>query len=477
MEATSAKYRALAMFEYAFGWGVGIVFIPVINNLTKDYQLFLAILLGLQLLLLPWLHFGVFESIRWLLSEGKINRAQIELGRACRINGVQMGARLAQDIAQVQVKQVRRASRMFEDQKAPVRLAQALETEVSATARELDMLSAAIKRTFGFDEEVDYPGQETEPTDRGAPSPLPKATLLALSPTLARKSFSLAVEDLNELQQQQQQPVQESNQTNQRPSITTEALIQLAMKYSKQVERQEEGSFFLVRMFHKKLWRQTILLTLFSVMMETLYYGLVQANKFVGSSVDLNYLLGGLSDWCGALAAVLLLVVMSRKGALIVPVIIASLACLGMALSYQLLPDTTTTTSNTVELSTTPNETNEASTLASLDIVELRHTINMYLMNVGKFSVAVGMQIVGTITMESYPSNLRQSAPGAILFVGRVGSILAPFMFSDQTEDNWLLKATLVGVALLGLFCCTLTPFAIRDNKYKDLQDHMDEIE
>lgn len=576
MEATSPKYRIIAIFEYGFGWGIGVALVPLINELTHNYQWFLAVLLLLQLLMLPWLHLGIFESIRWLLSEGHVNRAQIELGRACRINRVQTNPRLAQKIAEVQVQQVRRASRIIDAEQAPEHLARALESEVGKTTHELDLLSAAIKRSFGLVDCEDATGDSSRrPSSLGGrrvstlrnrqdstvstSSKTPPPSLLnnieaALSPTLARKSFSVEItptlppaaltsaaraEEVaaaaarEQRQQQRDPPARRSSSivgtnttfanlivpnTNPAPNeltlealsdqttnLTQQDLIQLAMKYSKTVEQQEEGGdkCFLLRMLNRRLWRETLILTLASIMLETAYYGMIQANKFVGNSVNLNYLIGATGEWASAIVSTLMMVVLSRRLALVVPVLVASSCCYGMALSYHLLSvsagGSATGTNNHEDNSNivgvapvagpsigslgaangTANYSSHAN--GTLDDWQqpnhaLRDQVNFYIMNLGKFAVTIAIQVTATIQIEAYPSNLRQTGPGAIIFIGRCGSILAPFLFNDASPDKWILQVTLVVVATIGLLVSIFAPFTLRDFKNKELCDHMSEI-
>lgn len=514
MEATSPKWRVVATFQYGAGWGMGMLAVPLLNGLVRDYRLFLAILLACQLAMLPWLRWGLFESIRWLLSEGLTGRAQIELRRACCMNRVHTSPKLAKSIAQIQVQQVRRASRLLDEELASARLAQALECKVVTATQELDMLSAAIKRSFGLDD-----AELGAPADDKGPPPLAYGRRQTLSPTLARRSFSIGAElgATNQPERRQQEAGAEPQAHKSRHSVTismgssqsknsltTQALVQLAMQYSKVVEQQQDGACFLIRMFNRKLWKETVILTLLSLMLETAYYGLLQANNFVGTNVDLNYITGAVGEWAAAIVSTVFMLALSRRAALIVPTLVSSLACFGMALAYQLMPDDSSqgldANSNSYSKPNSslgpPHQDNigillydqldvasdaglqvAAGDLLTADRVQLRHLINLYLMNIGRFSVSVTVEVVSTIAIELYPSNLRQTAPGAIVFVGRVGSIVAPFLFNDPTEDKWVFKSTLVALSAIGILACLLVPFTLRDNKDKELCDHMDEIE
>uniref|UniRef100_A0A6G1SN62 Solute carrier family 22 member 5 n=1 Tax=Aceria tosichella TaxID=561515 RepID=A0A6G1SN62_9ACAR len=649
MEATSPRLRYVPVWQYTSGWAVGTMLLPLINSLTLDYRLLMGALLGFQLLMLPWLHWGVFESIRWLLSEGHLNRAQIELRRACRMNNIKADTQLAKSIACIEAQQVRKASRIIEHELAPIRLSQALGAGVDETTRELDMLSSAIRRSFFGETDRDGeqpaeqqsaigsaaplaeptndrrartkslaaagvegagPGNKVQPSgdaislrmqagsndhDDDGRGPNQAATsppqylnpIESLSPTLSRMSFSLptgpcpagpvgavtqlAGEQLTlnsaatrkistasaangrvangslngklSLSNKNSLPLANINNNyapsehDRKSSLTTQGLIQLAMKYSKTVEREDSGQCFILQMLHPKLWRLTVLLIMVSVMLETGYYGLMASNKIVGDSVSLNYVSGAFGDLAASFCSLLLLAFVSRKWSLISCTLFSSLVCLGMALSYQLVPDypsegAASDSSQHLYLgsraiwSTTPlpslpienlidanlrpvsplsliNDTtpvpitpqtheqgkleellgnqellsNDAIILSRDQLIQLRQTINFYLMIVGKFMVSAGISIASTISMEAYPNNLRQTSLGSIAFVGRVGSIFAPFLFDDPTPDKQMFKLTLASLGVMGLIVCCLIPVSIRDQKDKELCDQMNEIE
>lgn len=526
MEATPPKLRFVAVFEYGIGWGLGQAMVPFVNDSTKNYQHFLIFLLAFQLALLPWLNFGIFESIRWLISEAKISEAQIELRRACNWNRKTNGAKLAQKIAQVQVQQLRKASCVIETKLAPMRLVEQLEA-----SQELDALGQTIRRSIALN---------SPPIIREPAAPLQQQTtefingggdgaheeshkqhrrLTALSPTLARHSFSLTgssfgpatpttIDQLSRRSstnsgggQQQQQQLSEERQ-----SLTTKALVQLALKHSKTIQQMDEGSSFLARMFHRKLYKMTLLLMLASVMLETTYYSLVQANGFVGGSVNLNYYSGAVIEWIGAFVFILVFWAFNRRLALVLPTISASLVCSGIALTYHLIPDSSRKQQQLMQLvlpqddswaAAAANSTSRPSSLIvndSLqfwispegladgstddrrDLLDLREQINFWLMIAGKLSITVAIQIAALIAMEAYPNNLRQSGSGAIVFVGRVGSILAPFLINDTTPERTTFKLTLVALASLGGLISILVPCFLPDNKDQELCDRLNEI-
>lgn len=523
MEATTPKWRFVPVFEYGIGWGLGILLSPLLHTLTKNYQHFLMVCLAANLVLCLWLHWGVFESIRWLLSEGKINRAQIELQRACRINNIENGAELAQKIAQVQQQQVRKASQFIEAKQAPARLAQAMQQELETATQELNVLGSAIRRSFALSSSPESPptptinildNVSTTNTGGGAAA----TSQLVLSPTLARRSFALSGNILPEPTELPPKPLDLimmdgscSSREQARHSITTQALIQLALKYSKTIQEQEEGKCFLTQIFHRKLYKLTIVLMLLSIMLETSYFGLIQANKFVGNSVTLNYMTGALGEWVANLLFMLVLWAFSRRVAIILPTLLSALACFGIALAYHLIPDhqpheggmNDSVRLNVNEANITGlrdqvdsiilND-NQASNLYTNDgghhsgnfigakdggaeMVELRETINFCLMTIGKLTIAVTIQVSSTIGMEAYPNNLRQTGLGAIVLVGRLGSICAPFLFNDSSDDKLMFKMTLVVLSAIGMIVCLMVPFFLRDTTDKDLCDRLNDIE
>jgi len=559
MEAVSPRARFMPTLEYGVGWALGVALVPLVNYFTKDYRLFMVVLLVWQLLMGPWLHWGVFESIRWLLSEGHINRAQIELRRACRMNGIRTDAKLAQDIAQMHAQQVRKASRVIESELAPDKT-------------DLEFVREAIRRSFNANEQPQAAKESAPASHQMEPNGSrlleTRATSICagLSPTLARKSFSVGiggqplplvvVEDVTvgeegrrdsqtggarrvslappscELARNDEYPVNRrqssasdtDSATNcfgaQRNSYASQGLIRLAMKYSIAVQQAEEGKFFLVKMFHRKLWRQTVILTLVSVMYESSYYGFVQTNRVVGTRVEWNYLWGALSEGSASLLACAMLALVSRRFSLVSTSLIGALCLFSMAATYHFLPahrgqpagqsnetvidlgqalnlapdqlDSEVILSDSLSLNGL-NVTNEtiivAAPLPELmlpslqegstveELFQLRQTINMLLMLVGKFVITVGIQIGALIAMECYPNNLRQTAPGTLLFVGRGCSIVVPFLFNDHTESRTVLKLTLVSLGSIGLLVCCLVPWALPDNKDKELCDRMNEIE
>lgn len=564
MEATPPKLRFVGVFEYGIGWGLGQALVPLINDWTKNYQHFLVFLLAFQLLMAPFLYACVFESIRWLISEGDINKAQIELRRACKWNGKikQDSAQLAQKIAQVQVQQLRKASSVIETKLAPMRLAGEQQHELGALSQSMrrsfalaaDPTSAATTEFNGIGNGNGANG-DANSAEFNIESPRQHRRLVALSPTLVRQSFSVTSSSVGASGADQSADTTGREQrlhsmvaqleskggpagqpsalvSAERQSLTTQALVQLALKHSNAIQQQEEGSSFLARMFHRKLYKMTILLMLISVMLETAYYSLVQANGFVGGSVNLNYYSGAIIEWCGAFVFILVLWLFNRRLALILPTLMASCACLGIALAYHLIPDSsspssaaaaaaaaangqlmmpatesfaaTTTTQNyldvdqanitglvdqpgslivneTIQLFEPPTDAAAAAAdlAANLDkdlLLNLRERINFWLMILGKLSITVAIQIGAVIAMEAYPNNLRQSGSGAIVFVGRIGSILAPFLINDTTPQRTTFKLTLAGLALLGVLISMTVPCFLPDNKDQELCDRLNEI-
>lgn len=584
MEVTPPKLRFIAVFQYGIGWGLGQALVPLINEPTKNYRHFLMILLAFQLLLLPYLNWGVFESIRWLISESDINRAQIELRRACKWNRRKDGAQLAQKIAHIQVQQLRKAGCVLETKLAPGMAAAQLAAEQQAqVSQELSALGHTIRRSFALpspDEHEDHvqpnnfncqttpfcapsvgAGEEESAANGQVDSARFQRRLTVLSPTLARKSFSITdsalspggggAEDgsslsdeakrrlksvMDQLQQEEEGLPPGSHQQQDRQSLTTQALVQLALKHSNAIQQQEEGSFFVVRMFHRKLWKMTTLLMLISVMLETTYYSMIQANGFVGTNVNLNYYSGAIIEWIGAFTFIFVLWAFNRRLALIVPTLAASAACLGIAIAYHLLPDNSggqpqqqqnvydytqlqqqqqqqgptnkyldvdkanitglvdqpgsLVVNDTLYIPSGAAETllqNTSNTLLSLlnsassswspqELLELRDRINFWFMILGKLSVTVAIQIGAVIAMEAYPNNLRQSGSGAIVFVGRIGSILAPFLINDASPERTTFKLTLTTLALLGILITTMVPCFLPDNKDQELCDRLNEI-
>lgn len=515
MESTSPKWRFVPVFQFGFGWGIGVFIVPILNGITRNYQYFLLVSLVWQILMALWLRFGIFESIRWLLSEGKINKAQIELQRACRMNRIKNGTGLAQKIAQVQVQQVRKASLIIAEKTAPISLATDIDqaTEPETESREMILLGEAIRRSFGLptlandkshrEENNNAAAKTTQDSNESTVNP---DLTLVLSPTLARKSFSIASEVVSEaqLKLQQQQLNQQSTETSildkiapqARQSITTQCLIQLALKYGKNLQQQDEGSFFLVKMFHRKLYKATIVLMMESIMLEMAYYGLLQTKSFIGPNVDLNYMAGALCEWLAAGGYLTILYIFSRKLALILPTMLSALICCGIALSYHLIPNNTSSFINSHGNSIEPEERlieiiahhkNESisnsyftqtrgATTQDDELIRLRESINFWLTTIGKLTVTVSIQVAATISMEYYPNNLRQTACGAIVFMGRVGSVLAPFLFNDLSEEKTVFKITLVSISMFGFIVCFMVPFLLHDTKDKELCDSMNEI-
>lgn len=657
MEATTPRLRCVATFEYCFGWGLGMMATPVLNNMTQDYVHYLIALFVFQLLLLPWLHFGVFESIRWLLSEGRINEAQIEIRRACLINRVRNNPYLAQKIARLQLQQVRKASilvaskldeiiDMYNSNDSGNKPLKAIDerndTRSSSSEESINELSEAIRKSFDHMienephadidktegdkkakdfikvKDADSMSLKTvieEPMDIETDN-IPRAELnveaaenmnqrrISLSPTLANRLFSVSgdsdpalralrnqpiqppvqmmingkpmeIEELNEDYDEESiaPPTMKINLNNnlqknhlvtlellKRNSMTSQGLVQLLMQYKNKIQEKEDGAFFLVQMFHRKMYKQTILLLMLELSLETSYYGFVQANKFIGSSVQLNYFVGALSDMTAATLAMIISALFSRKSAVIVPTLIGVTACMTLAGMYQFAPiplnpndefsaiahadtnsysgsgvnpfgapvianeeemiehieggddndsrsdvslemifqlngyrdqldsaviqDTIMTTEIAVQETTTELEADlivKDTTLTnktdSMDIARFRNTFDVVVMTLGKLATVTALQVAATISLEIYPSNLRQTGSGAIIFVGRIGSIIAPFLFNDPSEDKLMLKLTLVTLALIGALVCLATPFFLHDKKNEELCDRIGEID
>lgn len=582
MEATSPRFRPVSVVEYGIGWGLGVILVPLINELTLDYRCYMGVLLAWLLSMTPWLHFGVFESIRWLSSEGHLYRAQSELSRVCRFNRVRReGTKLAQEIARIQAQQVRSALRLIEAESAPRQLARLTGLPVGEMARELDLLTAAVRRSF-FGSEVD--GEEWGGSENGVPIICINGA--ALSPTLSRLSFTVSPtdelvsadqagpvvavvskvqDDLSESSKagkpkrrpkgrsltprlSQLEAVLGPGASRRSDSVRQQGLIQMALNYSRLLQQADSGKFFLIQMFHPALWRSTMLLTLISIMYETTYFGLIQANKFVGSDITRNFVIGGLCEWAGCLVSVPMLIFLSRKLSLISTSLLGGLVCFGLALTYHMIPelhqaphqllmgqqlepgggaslpvaalasvaglkisDDTTAQPPMLALNGTEvpikaseldnliNNDDHLESISTLDLLmeqmmeqqranesaanaeqeallELRDSINFYLISAGKFIIFCGCFVSMTIAMEVFPNNLRQSGLGMIVFMGRVGSIISPFLFNDERPDRLVLKLTLVVLGTIGLLACLLVPFCIKESRDMELRDQMSDV-
>jgi len=477
----------VSVFEYSLGWGAGMMLAPIVHQLTMNYRTSLLVMLASQLLMLIWLHFGVFESIRWLLGEGHINRAQIELQRACRMNRVRDGTKLAKQIAQMQQQQIRKASSVIEQSVSGKWVSQESQQPIETSVQELSMLGEALRKSFSIEAPIPEPaGKQTVlgPPIEGSLDTGVSLQQPSLSPTLTRKSFSLT--DAGEIQNKHSKlsPHQREDQLE-ADSITNQDLIDLALEYSKSLQQQEEGKFYLSQIFHRKLYKITTLFIVISVISETSYYGLIQAQGFVGDDITTNYIIGGLGEWLAASIFIVALWAFSRRVALILPTILMALGCFGIALTYQLIPYSKLQLSinNQTHLPVPPAALAHEITLINSelttkqDMIELRETINFWLLNVAKLAVSVTIQTTGFIAMETYPNNLRQSGSSAVLVVGRICSILAPFLINDHSDDKLVLKYTLFTISLLGILVATLIPFWVRDTKGKELCDRLNEIQ
>lgn len=510
MEATSPKYRFVSVFEYGIGWGLGLLLVPIVNSLTRNYRHFLLSSLVLQLMMLVWCHFGVFESIRWLLSEGRINRAQIELRRACRINRVRNGTELAQKIASVQASQVRKASKLIDAKMGGMQdglLTQAIRRSFLLCSPDQSAANEDGQSAFkmSISESVN---NEAASEPSGAEPAARDRSKSVLSPTLAKKSFSVAnpPEQLEMVDLKAKDVGDDSDNEKPRDSITNRAAILLVLQYSKVLQEQDEGTCFLAQMFHRKLYKTTVVLAFISIMLETSYFGLVQASGFVGYDIDFNYAIGALSEWLAAVVFVGTLWLFSRRVALVVPILLSSLACLGMAVTYYLIPNSPPnmapfnqtilieTGDGQIILGEPSSVTNQSAPLSLLNgtgsgssesiiipqeyqlLIDLREQINVALMTFGKLVITVAIQIAATITMESYPNNLRQSGSGAILIIGRACSVVAPFLFGDHSNEKFVLQITLAVMGAFGFLVCLVIPLFLRETKDQELCDRLDDI-
>lgn len=437
MEATSAKLRPLSVFQFGLGWSLGMACCVLLSNWTRNYKLTLAIALAWQLLLAVWSHLTIFESIRWLLDEGRLTRAQVELQRVCRINGVQNGAKLAAKIAQIQLEQVQ--------QETPDLI--------------LDNSQPVV---------VDLSRQETN---------LPQ-------------QVSSRKEAIREIIWRNMKPEDQS-------SATAQGLVHLALDQScqyqprKQAKRQLESSNFVAKLFHPDYYKLSISLVLVNIMTEVGYYGLVQTHSIVGLNVDVNYLSGTASEWAADLTYLLVLFYLSRRFALLLPGLLAVFVLLGIVVNHQLLP---LSTSSDSMLLTGHNQNNHSSTTSTilpdniqvdsrisvafvkltgnnLQIYKLRELINFWLITVGKLAISVTSLVATTVAAEVFPSNLRQTAVGAMVFGARICSILSPFLFQDLSLNKHQMQATLLVTSSLGLFGIVLSFWHVKNMKHKDLAE------
>lgn len=499
--------------QYSLGWAVGMMLVPALHAFTPNYRHLFLISLVMQLFMLLWLSMGVFESVRWLLSEGKVNRAQMELQRACKMNKRADGAQLARQIARVQMQMLRDASRVIELEQTPAKLARVVGRGPDEVARELLQLRTGLRQSFGIESQIKSGraspikrSRKRQPSEAHDKKP---HTCRTLSPTLARimhtgclrRSCDARCSQANmaaNLPTQQQQQQRAASIADSKTMMSAQTIAHMTLACAKTLQQAEEGSCFIVSLFHAKLYKLTLTMMLVSVTIEAAYFGLLQATRFVGSSVSLNYISGALVELLATSIFGLLIWTLSRRMAIVVPTLCTGLICACMALTYQLLPDTDELKSvefvahdvanllmqpmvkasqaNATMLARTGIEDAPVDDIQT-DWSHLRHSINFWLMNAGKLSATVAIQIVATISMEVYPNNLRQTGSGLIVLVGRVASIWAPFLFVDHTlAGRVVLQCTLCLLACLaGLSCAALSRY-MHDYKHRDLCNKLTDI-
>lgn len=438
MESTSPKWRFTPILNYGIGWSLGGLLAPAINELTHSYRYYLVVSLVAQLCLAILVRFFAHESIRWLLSEGRIDQAQDELKRACRINGIREDDQVADNVDKLRILQARKASWLIEH----INNDPANQTDQSGISIRKTLAEALNKDPFN-EPEAEPNRLQVKRSNSSVSSG--SITSAQLSPTLARHNFSVT-RDLNSSQTlHDPQPHPAENQS----------LAQLALKYSKTLQEQDEGTCFITMLFHRRLRMLTFGLSLLIIVVETSYFGLLSASGFVGTSVYLNYVMGSVGEALANLIYILLMWALSRRLALILPTMTFSTCLALMCLTYYLAPESPETAS---------------------DSLELRNSVNFWLMSVGKLSLMIDNLISTTVAMESYPNNLRQTGPGAVFFCGRLSSVFASFLFNRHHQLRF--EISLGTLAILGYLVCLLVPlFVSKDAKYRDLYDRAAEMD
>ncbi|KAG7165543.1 solute carrier family 22 member 15-like [Homarus americanus] len=98
----------------------------------------------------------------------------------------------------------------------------------------------------------------------------------------------------------------------------------------------------------------------------------------------------------------------------------------------------------------------------------------MTIVMVGKFFITSAYQVVYLYSSELYPTCLRTQGLGVSSMVGRIGSIISPFINDMLGLYHWAIPSTIFGLASLvagGLTC--LLP----ETKDKTLPDTVDDVE
>ena len=86
MESCGPKYRDTIVVLSGIGWVVGYAIVPGLAYWLQDYR-YMQLVSVIVLVLMVFWYYYMFESPRWLITNGYVDRAEHTLRKALNMNG------------------------------------------------------------------------------------------------------------------------------------------------------------------------------------------------------------------------------------------------------------------------------------------------------------------------------------------------------------------------------------------------------
>lgn len=496
VELVGNQYRGLSVAIVNFGFALGVAFLPYMVAYFEDFKVLIAFTVLCHTFTIPFI-LSTNESIRWLLTNRKFNRAKKELKRINKwnrhyINQHQQQQQQPQQEPQMESKETVKARKaafdllfnrfvnqlesqnicdpfgvesessfasdearveagiMLENQSKPLDNDQIQEAEIKSTnGRETEL--ADDYHLFDRVSELNSPesgglSQAKKNSDKrpsscetnvGSDSGIHLVYEVGKAGCLEREN------DENDKSQRQQFLIIETVEPE--LSVDNHMNTRRVSRVRHPTAIQQPDCINLVanqlsfmtrvsRLFKDK----QLMIAVFTIVWTTFnselqYTSYIIINLEVGEDVYLNYILGGCMEALAAISASLLLSYASRRHSLIIFWLLISLSCFGLSIAH------------------------------------IDSTWAVWLLALAKFSQSCLSSIASVAAYESFPTFLRQSGSGLVFTLGMLGSVFAPLIFAEF-DDHAGMDRVLMTFSFSSLTAAALIYLFLKETKNCELQ-------
>lgn len=494
VELVGNQYRGLSVAIVNFGFALGVAFLPYMVAYFEDFKVLIAFTVLCHTFTVPFI-LSTNESIRWLLTNRKFNRAKKELKRINKWNKHYINHHHHHQRQQPQQGPQVESKESAEARKAAFELLFNRFVDQLESQNICDPLGVESECSFASDEARVEAGimleNQAKPSDKDIQedeikSSEHKTELLDDYQPFDRVSGENSPEsgDLSQVQKS----------SNDRPSscetnVGSDSGIHLAYQVKKgcseretdENDKNQKQQFLIIetvepetsaenyiasrrasRVRHTTATQQPdcinlvanqlsfmtrvsrlfkdkqLMIAVFTIVWTTFnselqYTSYIIINLEVGEDVYLNYILGGCMEALAAISASLLLSYAPRRQSLIIFWLLISLSCFGLSIAH------------------------------------IDSTWAVWLLALAKFSQSCLSSIASVAAYESFPTFLRQSGSGLVFTLGMLGSVFAPLIFAEF-DDHAGMDRVLMTFSFSSLTAAVLIFLFLKETKNCELQ-------